>query len=809
MVPAPRQPWPAILLVAGTIVTGLWIVGASLVVQVLAWLIGEFLLGTTSSPAPPILWLVTALVEAVLVVAPAGLLAILARAYAPQLLAIRATTRAWLLAGVAAGALGCLRAVPLQHNELLLGLTAAVAGAGAFGLWRWQRHENAPDPQLQGQASAFRRAAVGFGLAAGLAVLLPWAWVGALGGLLETALAAAAAAAVGWLAGSILDRAFFAGFARSRPWLVLLGGLAAGVTLVPVASGLGGGAINLTLMFVLPPLGVVAGALAAATNPLPRGWFAYGRGRGRGGKPALPALALAVLVGAAAVGPLAFVDPEEASLLLGLHDVGFWALVATGLSTVVGLVAATACGLLLRPDHTPERWLPVGVAAVVAIAAAGVYLTAGQPGLYGERLFVVLSEQADLTGLDAIADRPARLRATYDRLVAHAERTQAPLRRSLDRVGLAYTPYYLVNGVLVDGGPAVRQWLSGRSDVDRVLLDPRLRPLPAAAPVDRGSGAAPDGRPQWNVALIGADRVWNGLGVTGEGIVIGTSDSGVDGSHPALRDGFRGGDDSWFDPWNGTAVPTDHGGHGTHTLGSAEGRNGIGVAPGAQWVGCVNLDRNLGSPSHYLDCLQFMLAPFPRGGDPWRDGRPERAPHVLTNSWGCPALEGCDLAALRPATAALRAAGLFFVTAAGNAGSGCGSIVNPPAPYPDVLTVGAVDRTRTVADFSSRGPTPDGLVKPDVVAPGVDVLSALPGGTYGLNLGTSMAAPHVAGVVALMWSAQPRLIGDVDTTARILRETASAATVPPADDRCGDTADIAGAGLVDADAAVRAARALG
>ncbi len=146
------------------------------------------------------------------------------------------------------------------------------------------------------------------------------------------------------------------------------------------------------------------------------------------------------------------------------------------------------------------------------------------------------------------------------------------------------------------------------------------------------------------------------------------------------------------------------------------------MAPGAEWVGCVNLDRNLGNPARYLDCLQFMLAPFPAGGDPFTDGRPERAPHVLTNSWGCPPIEGCDPAALSPAATALTTAGIFVVAAAGNSGPRCGSIEDPPAPYADVFTVGAVDDTRTVADFSSRGPAVGGAAKPDVVAPGAGVL---------------------------------------------------------------------------------------
>ncbi|GAB3856928.1 hypothetical protein GCM10029963_54150 [Micromonospora andamanensis] len=175
-------------------------------------------------------------------------------------------------------------------------------------------------------------------------------------------------------------------------------------------------------------------------------------------------------------------------------------------------------------------------------------------------------------------------------------------------------------------------------------------------------------------------------------------------------------------------------------MGSAVGRGGIGVAPGAQWVGCVNLDRNLGNPAAYLDCLQFMLAPFPPGGDPFRQGRPARAPEILTNSWGCPPIEGCDPRALRPATAALEAAGILVVAAAGNTGPFCGSVQDPPAPYADVLTVGAVDDRRRVTAFSSRGPTISGAAKPDLMAPGAEVVSAMPGA--GTPCSTAPRWPH-------------------------------------------------------------------
>jgi subtilisin family serine protease len=404
------------------------------------------------------------------------------------------------------------------------------------------------------------------------------------------------------------------------------------------------------------------------------------------------------------------------------------------------------------------------------------------------------------------------VREVYRRLVETASRTQADLRRELDRRRLDYTPYYLVNAIEVEGGPVARAWLARRAEVDRVLLSQQLRPLPVPPAPTRGDAPAPTS-PPWNLTMIGADQVWTRLGVDGSGIVVGGSDSGVDGTHPALAGNFRGGDDSWYDPWNGTPAPTDVGGHGTHTLGTAVGGRNVGVAPGARWVACVNLDRNLGNPAKYLDCLQFMLAPFPAGGDPFTDGRPERAPHVLTNSWGCPEIEGCDLTALRPATEALATAGIFVVAAAGNTGPACGSVDDPPAPYDDVLTVGAVDDQRRVTSFSSRGPARNGVSKPDVVAPGAGVLSAMPGGGYATLDGTSMATPHVAGVVALMWSANPALIGDVERTRQILRETATSAEPSYASrdeaDRCGGDANILGAGLIDAYAAVQAARAAG
>ncbi|NUR29170.1 MAG: S8 family serine peptidase, partial [Catenulispora sp.] len=429
------------------------------------------------------------------------------------------------------------------------------------------------------------------------------------------------------------------------------------------------------------------------------------------------------------------------------------------------------------------------------------YALAGQPGFHGERLFVVMKQQASLSGLPTTtgpgAGRTERVAAVYHRLVDFANSTQADLRKQLDRFHLSYTPYYLVNGIAVDGGPEIRAWLSRRDDVDRVLLDPVLRPLPAPLPTDHGDLPKPTGT-QWNIAMVGAPLAWQD-GVNGRGVTVGTSDSGVDGRHEALAAGFRGGDDSWYDPWEGSTFPQDHNGHGTHTLATAVGSGGIGVAPGAQWIGCVNLDRNMGSPSYYLDCLQFMLAPFPHGGDAFTDGRPDRAPNVLTNSWGCPELEGCDARSLEPAIDALAAAGIAVVVAAGNSGPRCDTISDPPAPYRSAITVAAVTRAKKVASFSSRG-TP-GSGKPDVAAPGQAIVSAFPGNTYAELDGTSMATPHVAGLIALLWSKEPAMIGDLDATRRRLAATAVPVTgTDSADDSIGtDCANLrqsAGAGIV-------------
>lgn len=492
-----------------------------------------------------------------------------------------------------------------------------------------------------------------------------------------------------------------------------------------------------------------------------------------------------ILTGLVTAAGFVFFDPTELTIVLG--DVGALALragaFAVGLGVAVGVVGVAIRMFAESGSGSGMKravgWVGAGAAWLVVLV---LFFTNGNRGFYGDRLFVILKAQADLSDVRQISNIDERRSAAYKELTQFADESQSGLQDVFDSLGVKYTPYYLVNAMEVRGGTLIRLFLLTRPEVDRVIPSPRLRPAQPAEAMALGElfSSPPPGGVGWNVSMIGADKVWEEFGVRGEGVVIGQSDSGVDVSHPALKDSYRGKDTgndyNWFDPWYGKPAPYDVNGHGTHTLGTALGQNGIGVAPGATWFACANLNRNLGNPALYLDCMQFMLAPFPQGGDPFTDGDPTRAADVLNNSWGCPEIEGCDPEALLYAANHLRDAGIFVVVSTGNDGPNCSTVNAPLSLYDSVFSVGAIDRYGDVTEFSSRGPvTADGSkrIKPDIVAPGRDILSALPGGGYGALEGTSMAGPHVVGVVALLWSADPSLVGDIDRTEQIIIKTAA------------------------------------
>ena len=767
---------------------GLWVVAASVTGHLTAWTADQFFL----IQGQPFAWFVWPLLSWGQALALG--IAVVPLAFAIRAPRFRAVYQTWAIAVAYLALLALSRAFPATSNQpaalaqTVLSLLACVV------------------LMAQKRSRGWGNAGAWLALAIAAIVALPWLAWGALGSITDTLLNLLAALSFGWFSALLLNGFLFGPLAQhsSGVWRdILRGGLAATVTLVILGSGFGFNGSQLLLLAALSLLGV---ALAGV-----RHWH--------GDK---TTGALALLIGLTAAAPLMLIDPEEMGLILGGNEILQWATNAAfatlALAFMVSLCVGVAAGFSRRPPPTP---IAFGAMVFVFLISLAVYIGLGQPGFHGEQLFVILKDQKDVSAAYKIADRTERLQYVYDQLTQHANSTQANLRKTLDTVRAEYTPYYLVNAIEVNGGPLVRLYLSLQPEVDRVIDSPHLRPLPQPIPVSEGNEAAP-GEPQWNITSLGADRVWQELGVTGAGIIIGQSDSGVDGAHPALASQYRGrggGDDyNWLDPWNGTRAPTDIGGHGTHTLGSIVGQGGIGVAPGAEWFACVNLARNLGNPPVYLECMQFMLAPYPQNGDALKDGNPALAAHVLNNSWGCPPIEGCDPTSLRPAVEALRAAGIFVVASAGNEGSWapgtaplCGSVSDPPALYDAAFSVGAVDALGDLAYFSSRGPVTvdgSGRVKPDISAPGEGVLSSTPGGTYATFSGTSMAGPHVVGAVALLWSANPKLIGDIDLTEQILRETARPYTGTPDAPLCaGDPANSVGVGLLDVYAAVQAALA--
>lgn len=419
--------------------------------------------------------------------------------------------------------------------------------------------------------------------------------------------------------------------------------------------------------------------------------------------------------------------------------------------------------------------------------------------------FVWLARRADVAAAGAIADRGARGRAVVRELTEVAGASQAGVLAALAARGVAAEPFYIANAIRVVADLAVAEEMASRPDVAGVLAE-RVYPVPDPLPATARPAI---GSVEWNVARIGADRVWTQHGVTGNGIVVGTIDTGVDLPHEALGRAYRGNlgggvvrhDYSWWSAHGDCAAPCDPDGHGTHTMGTIVGGDGpgplandIGVAPGARWIaaGCGFAI----STSCVLSSGQFMLAPTTRAGT---NPDPDRRPHVVSNSWGFPGGGDPFYSAV---VQAWRAAGIFPVFAAGNEGSWCGGL-RSPGDYPLAVTVGATDPFDAIAWFSSRGASVfDPRPKPDVVAPGDSIRSSYPGGRYELMSGTSMAAPHVAGLVALLWSSNPALLRDVAATEAAIAGTArDMIDLSCGGDADGDPNNTAGDGMIDALAA--------
>ena len=483
-----------------------------------------------------------------------------------------------------------------------------------------------------------------------------------------------------------------------------------------------------------------------------------------------------------------------------------------------------AAGALFALAATSARAQTGGAAATkVEASVAAEIESKGQA-----EVVVVLADQVDLAAAYAMTDADARGWYVYETLREHARRTQQSVRSRLDRTGIAYRSFWAVNAVATRADVGLLRELAGRADVKRIESNRPLRWVDDPVEDHLSLGPLAPATVEWGVNNVNAPAVW-ALGYTGAGIVVANQDTGFDWQHPALLRQYRGWDGSaadhdysWHDAIHSgggscgadNASPCDDNSHGTHTLGSSVGAdssgNEIGVAPDARWIGCRNMDQGVGTPATYTECFQFFLAPTEVGGG---NPDPARRPHVMNNSWGCPPSEGCAATTLQTAVQNAEAAGIFVVVSAGNGGPSCSSVNDPPAVYAAAFSVGAITSANVLAPFSSRGPvTADGSgrMKPDLSAPGSGVRSSVPGGGYGIKSGTSMAGPHVAGVVALLWSARPDLERNIAATRAVLLATANpAVTVSPAQ-TCGGIPSTSvpnnafGYGRVDALAAVSA-----
>ncbi len=448
-------------------------------------------------------------------------------------------------------------------------------------------------------------------------------------------------------------------------------------------------------------------------------------------------------------------------------------------------------------------WAPIPAVAqdapaTTAKSAARTPVDLGTTG----RWVVEFRASADLRPADDLATKEARGEFVVSALVATADASQAEARALVAAApGATATSFWLRNVMIVEGPRSLLDALRALPEVVEVRPE---RVYPLVRPVEsRPAGEERIISPEWGISRIGADAAWL-QGVLGSGVVVANIDTGVDYTHPALVAQYRGNvgggfshDYNWWDP---TGIcgpePCDNDSHGTHTMGTMVGGDGpgpfepdIGVAPGAEWIAAKGCEDFGCSEFALLSSGEFMFAPTDVDGN---NPDPSQAPDIVNNSWG----GGPGDPFYLDVVTAWRAAGIIPVFSSGNPGPFCGA-GGSPGDYNEALSAGATDIDDVIADFSGRGPSEFGKVNPDVSAPGVDVVSSVPGGGFAAFSGTSMASPHTAGSLALLLSAAPSLVGDFDAATGVLRATA----LDIEDLSCGGTPElnnVYGDGRIDA-----------
>lgn len=407
-------------------------------------------------------------------------------------------------------------------------------------------------------------------------------------------------------------------------------------------------------------------------------------------------------------------------------------------------------------------------------------------------VYVLLENQNPLTPFKG-NDRIGKLKHNIQQLKNNAKLSQSKIKPLLSSMTQDYKFYWVNNSFWakldndqvkqIVASSAVKKAFSNKSH--KLDIIPQQTPKKTIRAVE------------WNISHINVPQVW-AQGIKGKGVIIAGQDTGYQWNHKAIKKQYAGWNGNnvnhnyhWhdaihnpvvncFDNLQNPASCDDHG-HGTHTMGTMVGDdkqgNQIGIAPEAKWIGCRNMDIGNGTPATYTECFQFFMEPTDINN---LNPDVNKAPHIINNSWGCIISEGCVQAnALESVVRNVVDAGILVVVSAGNSGPGCNTVDTPAAIYNKSLTIGSITSSDDISSFSSQGAvTIDGSnrIKPDLVAPGSSIRSAQLNGEYSTFSGTSMAAPHVTGLAALMISANPEMAGKPKILKQILLRTSQALT---------------------------------
>ena len=400
--------------------------------------------------------------------------------------------------------------------------------------------------------------------------------------------------------------------------------------------------------------------------------------------------------------------------------------------------------------------------------------------------WIEFRQTANLDSVPEKLHKKDRSTLVYKSMTSIADSSQTQVVAYLNEKNLKYDSHWIVNSILVYGAT--------QADLDMLVTFPEVLAIKdrftvaledtQAVPIDDSTVVAA-ATINWGLSFTHAPTVWSTFGDEGEGIVVANIDTGVLYTHAALVNQYRGtvtgsNNYNWYAPTaaakaactGASTAPCDWNGHGTHTMGTMVGQDGAnqtGMAPKAEWIACMGCDltaTNNCSDNALTTCAEWILAPTDLNGN---NADPTKAPDVVNNSWG----GGRGNTWYESYVQAWVAAGIFPAFSAGNNGPSC-STAGSPGDYIESFASGAISSNGYIASFSSRGPGSFGNnLKPDLVAPGVSIQSTYKDGGYASMDGTSMASPHTAGAVALLWSAVPQLNGDVATTISLLYSSAN------------------------------------